>query len=400
MRRLVLLAVVLAWASQAEATVLYFSGFETGSALEHVNGIACAGCGPQTTIVRSGKYAWQNVNVGNSTHMQNLSTTTASARVYAYFTSYSTLSAKPVTQFGAAGSTIVLDVQLQLASPGTLALGTSGGFTAVNGSTVVTLNRWHRIDIALDSAAGGIGRVWLNGNLEIDTTHTGATGPITTFRTNNVLSGTSAYFDDILIQDGTSRPPDGRVIGRGGVSTTPTDNAWTKSSGSTIDTVWNQSPFVVTISANSGSIATSNAQTMFTQSLTVENGTYGPGHLSSDVTVNACKTGVIGNTSNVGSGGTAGSVRRRLSGVATDTAYFNFSTTTRWQEGAVFTDTLSNLNLLEYGAVKAATGVALTHTVYTAWIMCDYTEGARLQIKTANSKLFSITAGTGALQSR
>jgi hypothetical protein len=400
MIRFVTICLILSLAIPVEATVLYFSGFETGSVVEHVNGIACAGCGPQSTTVHTGKYAWQNVNVGNSTHMQNMSTTTASARVYAYFTSYSTTSAKPVIQFGAAGSTIVMEVQLQLASPGTLAIGASTGFTAANGSTVVTLNRWHRIDLALDSAAGGIGRIWLNGNLEIDTTHTGATGPITTFRTNNVLSGTSAYFDDILIQDGTARPPDGRSIVRQGLSTTPTDNAWTKSTGSTIDTVWNQTPFGTTLNANSGSTTGSNAQTMFTQSVTVENGTYGPGHISSTDTVNACKVGVIGNTSNVGSGGTAGSVRRRLSGVATDTSYFNFSTTTRWQESAYFTDTLSNINLLEFGAVKAVTGVALTHTIYAAYLMCDFIEPAKLQIKTADSKLFTITGGSGKLQTK
>src|SRR5262249_41889075 len=153
---------------------------------------------------------------------------------------------------------------------GKVSIPATGGFTQTDGTTTVTLNTWHRIDAAIDSAASGIGRIWLDGNLEGDTTHTGATGPITIYRNKSVLAGFTTYHDDVLITDQLVRPPGGRSVVRQGLSTTPTDNAWTKTSGSTIDTVWNQVPYTLPINANTGSTTSALSQTMNTQSLTVE----------------------------------------------------------------------------------------------------------------------------------
>ena len=75
-----------------------------------------------------------------------------------------------------AGRMVVLfRVVLANTTPRVLSISSGGaGFSTVNGTTEITADRWHRTRSRYDAATGGIGKVCLDGTLEISTTHTGA----------------------------------------------------------------------------------------------------------------------------------------------------------------------------------------------------------------------------------
>jgi hypothetical protein len=394
MLALVLLVVVLLAPVGAEATVLYFSGFEQGAGSVS-NGDVFAlpvDATLQTNIVHGGARALQNLS-SQTTLINTLNTATIGCRFY--FRPSAQASSTGAIRFRDSGSVVGYSALYD----GThMAIsGSFGGFSTTTGTATLTPGTWYRIDVVYDVAAGGVGKLYVNNVLDITTTHTGTNSNVQNIVVNG--STTSHYFDDFFCQDGTSQPPDGRTMARQVISTTPIDNAWTKSTGSTIDTVWSDTPLDTTTSANSGSTTASVSQTGVVSPFSAGQTNHGNDALNSIATINSVKIDLVGVTSATTSGGASAFLRYYVNAVGPTEVALTFTAANKNFEFILPTDTPTNLSLYQIGVRKDTSALARTQTVYDIWMQIDYLQ-PKLQIKTSNSKLFSVTAGTGKLQTK
>jgi hypothetical protein len=109
------------------------------------------------------------------------------------------------------------------------------GLTAIGGSKVISLNSWHMIELAWDLAAGGVIRVWLDGNLEIDTVHTldVSAKPTTAILLSGETTPNEYFYDDLVLSTGglNSNGVISCIARQPKVGSTPTYDQYTKSSG-------------------------------------------------------------------------------------------------------------------------------------------------------------------------
>src|SRR5262249_39590849 len=158
-------------------------------------------------------------------------------------------------------------------------------------------------------------------------------------------------------------------------STTPTDNAFTKSTGSTIDTVWNNTPYTTDTSADSGSTTAAVAQTMWVRSWQLTPTANESGIIYSSSTVNGCQIGVVASATTANS---TVNVRFRLNGGgATDASATAVAGQTRYFQSGLFTDTVANLDLYEMGFTKATAVSNRSVTAMDVWMMCDVLNGLK-----------------------
>lgn len=178
----------------------------------------------------------------------------------------------------------------------------------------------------------------------------------------------SIWYDDVEV-DGAALCNAGYVIARQFKSGTPTYNAWTKSGGTNIEDVWNDTPFSASTNANSSVV--NDAQTGLVYAVgSVQTG-HGTGTITQGDTINGAKAGLVGKAAS----GSASSIRYRAGGADTDTA-ITLTTSDAYFETAVFSDTLSNIATSQVGAVQGANTVS--QTVEDAWLMVSYTPTALL----------------------
>lgn len=366
-------------------SVAYFTGFETGDTSEVGNstagtGISGVGHSVQASVVISGGYSFK-IPSGNTalSYFFYLSGSQASGR---FKFRQSALQAGGTTRaifryasgtLGSPSRQVTLVVTTATNKLGVLdgnsILGTITG--SQDGNIVIAANTTYQIEYALDLAAGGIIKVWVDGVLDIDCTH--ATNASGTAFTQMAIGSTTAgtgdnYYDDIRLDiGGVARVGNGRTIGRQIKSGTPTYNSWTAHGGATVDACWSDTPFDTTNYMDDTGL---NAfQTGLTASFSATQSGHGTEIINSGATINAVKVGVVGKSSVTAAGAGAFSIRRRLNGSDTDTSK-TFTTSDAYYETAPFTDTLTNLNASEIGAGHG--GVAATHTVRDVWMMVEY----------------------------
>jgi hypothetical protein len=389
MKRLLTSLLVLLLVGSVDAATIWITGFEhglspTGNIGEPDIMIVGAGSTFDTTTVHSGGFALKQLANFSRIYLDTLgpSVATMSCRMWVMFKAGSPpgsqifLSTSTTTLFSASWNGTTLNV------------GSSGaGFSNVSGSITIPADVWTMIQFAYDAAAGGVGKTWVNGVLDVNTTHTGAQANVTRFSVAG--DGSNGYFfDDIHCNDTLTPPPDGRVITRRPIAGSPVDTGFTLSGCATIQECWSETPWSATKSANSGSTTAAVAQTAIVNPVTTTQSPFGTTVIPANATINAVQVQAIATTSNVTSGGQAGNIRYRINGGAAVDCPITFITVVDrgWpQVGSsgpcFFTTSVANLDLMEIGWKKDASAVARTHTVEDVWLTVDFSESTGIQRK-------------------
>ena len=359
-------------------SVAYVTGFETGDASE-VNSLG-GSCTIQSTTKRTGGYALQVAqSSGVTIFVTGLAATQSVFHGYVRF-SGTVGSGTPsfVREAPSSGT-----ARLTLAAASTMKLtisdnGSSLGLGSVTGSTVLVANTWYCIEVALDLAAGGVVKVWIDGVSEISTTHTtnATANPIDRWQTNNGPSdGINIFLDDIRIDTGgAAQIGAGQGIARQGIPGTPTYDAWTKNGAATAALCWSDTP--VNTATNCSDTSLSAFQTMLINTFANDPGIVAEGTqvIGLSDTINAVKVMLIGKSSVVAGGAGAFNIRSRVGGVDTDSAK-TFTTSDAFYSTLLASiPSYTNLNAMEAGAGHG--GVAATQTVEDVWVYVDYTPAA------------------------
>ena len=345
-------------------SVQYFTGFETGDASE-VSAVG-AGNSVQSSTVRTGGYALKAA--GASAGCSLTTTLSATQLVYRGYIQLSGVPAQTRDCFRElVGSTPRLRLELLTTRKLTALDGGTGtlGLTGVNGTTVLNTGQWYRIEVVLDLAAGGVVQVYIDGVIEINTTHTSDVTAAPTTTVNVYGDSTNGvFYDDIRIDTGgLNLIGAGHCAMRQGVAGTPTYDAWTKTGTTTSALAWSETPFSATKNCNDTSL--SAKQTMLVALFST-----GTPAISSGATINACKIALVGKSSVTAGGAGNFDILRRVGGADTVTAA-TFTTADKYFQTEIFTDTTANLDAYEVGAQHLS--VAATHTVEDVWMMVDYT---------------------------
>lgn len=349
--------------------ITYFTGFETGDSSE-LNTLG-ASSSVQNSIVRTGGYALKQAAAASITKV-GLAATTGVIRFYLYAPALPAAAAN-IVGVGKSGGTNLYTLQIN--TNGTLRVNDGNalmGFTGTNGTFVLpTDTAWTLVEMACDLAASGIIKVWVNGVLDINITHTSdvTATPIDNYRFLGSANPKEVYVDDVRIDTGGLTPAGhGQCIARQGLAGTPAYDAWTKNGGATAAACWSDTPFDTTNYCDDTSL---NAfQTMLVASFAASQTGHGTQVISTGDTINAVKAAIVGKSSLTAAGAGAANIRRRVGGVDTDTS-ITFTTSDAYYQTAFFTDTVANLNAYEIGGGHGA--VAATHTIRDAWLMVDYT---------------------------
>lgn len=356
---------------------VWFCGFETGGKSE-LGGTPQGTSVVQGTTVRTGAYA---IKLQGGSYVETVTGLNLSTF---FFRGYVNPDGSPSAQsylFGVASSSDsdIITVHLNTDRTLTAINRSSGTVTLGTGTAVIPTNTWTLFEVKVVISAGsGIVEIKIGGS--IDQTYTGLTnnakGNIDRAELENTKAGSgdpgiNVYFDDCAI-DNAAYCGAANIIARQIKAGTPTYDTWSKTSSQTIDQVWSETPFSATNSANSGSISTALAQTGLTASFSSTQTGHGSETIGASDTINAVKVGAVAKTSATTSSGGLGAVRQRLNGSDTD-ANVTITTSDAYYEGAIFTDTLTNINASEIGWNKRASSAARTHTVEDVWMQVEYT---------------------------
>lgn len=272
----------------------------------------------------------------------------------------------------------------------------SAGYGDTVGTTTFQNNTTYEIRFVLDCAAGGIFKLWVDNTLEIDTTHSNLISNVERIYTYGQKNQV-CYWDDFRIADDLTEPPRGLVIARQVIAGTPTNNAFTKTGGTNIVDVWNNTPFTTATNANSG---TANAaQTALAALFDATQAGHGSEVIAASATINAAWVAAVAKTSATSSNGALYSIRRIIGGSTVDEAFSDLTTTDSLKRSAFFTPTFAQLSsgaVPEIGWVKGAG--TRTHTVEDVWLMVDYQPD--LSSPVSNSISFNTASGQGLVNTR
>ncbi len=361
-------------------TTAWFSGFEIGDGSELPS--LGAGNSVQGVTFRSGAYALK-VSAAAAQLVTSLSATRSVFRCY--FQSPTQSNIAFIKELAAPTTNRML---VTLKGNGTLQVSDAGstlGLTTLAGSTVLSVNTWYRVEVAVDLAAGGAIKVWINGALEITTTHTNdVSATVTTgYRVQGVANPNEYYFDDCRIDVGGIAPiGPGQCIARQGKAGTPFYNSWTKNGAATAALCWSDTPF--SAATNCSDNVLSDAQTMLVAPFSATQAGHGVESIGVNDVVNACRVAMIAKSAVAGNT----SIRRRVGGVDTD-AVRALTTSDNYCEGDVFIDTITNLDGYEIGVRN--TLVATLETVEDMWLLVDYTSGPTALVVASLAELLVIT---------
>jgi hypothetical protein len=365
-------------------TVLWFCGFESQSTGASTNTQEITALGTNsayvTTPVHGGQYAIAQSNtqttLASSTNTLAFNTPTIGVRLW-FRKEQNPAATTPVVTLLTSGAVILMRVNVN--TTGTLRVLSNGGFTQTDGATALQDNFWHRISVAYDQAAGGVGKVWLDNTLEIDIVHTGAGGNVASMTIHGAGSAAPNrhFFDDILTWDSATQPPDGFCLARQGTTGTSIDDAWpNKTGGATATSVWSDTPPDAATLVDTGSTNSVLAQTMPVSPFSAIQLGHGGDVIFSTDTINACKIAFMGkDTSAVDV-----SIRRYVDGVGpTDVSANSVQGASRQMSIAYrylelyFTEaTVANLDLYEIGCLHGAGAGVHTTSVHDMWMMVDF----------------------------
>lgn len=165
----------------------------------------------------------------------------------------------------------------------------------------LAVDTWYRCDchIKIGAATGAIDATLYSlagtqiATVSATSQNLGSTNIDNLFAIGFPVADRTAYVDDVAWDD-AAFPGKISVVARQFVSTTPTYNAWTKSNASTIDTVWNDTPFSATTYAST--LTASAAQTALISTFASTQTGHGSGTLGSYDTIKGVKTGIVAKT--------------------------------------------------------------------------------------------------------
>lgn len=363
-------------------TIAKIIGFELGDGGELAGGLG-TGSSVVTTPVRTGNYALKATNTANIVATA-LSATKIALRAYINFTAIPGATTDVIVE-RIAGPTNRL--HLEMRTTGVLALregpGTTLGLVTAVGTKVLSTGKYYQIEIALDCAAGGVVKLWIDGVIEINTTHPTDATASPTF--DVILLGPAtpneSFYDDVRLDTATvTQIGAGQGIARQGTAGAPTYDAWTKTGLATAAACWSETPFSATNNCNSATAA--QAQTMLLASFAAAQTGHGLQVLNSSAVINAAKIMLVGKTSSVTTDG-ADSIRRRVAAADTDTAIPVYTVSDAYYDSGIITGlTYANLTdgTTEIGIVHG-TGTN-THTVEDMWLYIDFTPASVAEMTT------------------
>ena len=337
----------------------FFSGAETGDMSE----IALnSGMTVQSTVSIHGAYTYKCTTSNDAPYLQlnsglNLSTAYLRAYVRVHVTTNPGTNQsganKGILNFDTAAGSDIGIIELLVTTAGALSLRARNSVASTtSGQTTIQPDTTYLLELkVVVSATVGIVEFKIDGTVAgtLSSQNTGSTNIDRAYIDYSITSGSvDVYFDDLYIDD-ANYPGPGKCIARQGKTGTPTYDAWTKTSSQTAAQVWSTTPFSAT---NNAALAGTGAgaQTMLTESFSITQSGHGTETIASGDTINACKVGLIAKVSSTSSPPTF-SIRQRLNGADTDLAKV-LTTGDVYYEGAIFTDTLTNLNASEIGAVR------------------------------------------------
>lgn len=348
--------------------VRYICGFETGDGSE-VSSLG-ANSNVQSVTVRTGAYALAAGPGGCTLNATGfLASTQTVIRSYVQIPALPGANAKIIQEAGSSGGARLIlrfnaSNKLQVLDNGvTLGLATTAGTASL------VANRWYRIELALDLAAGGVVKAWVDGVLDISVTHTSDVSALPT--SHFVLFGAAVspgqyLHEDVRIDTGGLTPIGaGQCIARQGLTGTPTYDTWTKTGAATSALCWSDTPFNATKNCNSAVSAAK--QTMLVEKFSITQTGHGSQVVGASDTVNAVKTAMIVKTV---SGDATGQILRRVNGVDTGTTFTDTAADVYHDDG-IWTTTPANLDLLEAGAIHG-NNTRVT-TVEDVWVIVDFT---------------------------
>jgi hypothetical protein len=198
--------------------ILHFTGFETGSGLEDINGSVTGTGSIQSSIKRTGTYALQinplttgvghfnlrKLSTGTGSHSTNFDVATTYTRFYLYI---ATLPAANSEEFFTARTNADgVKLALRLNSAGNvLAYDTTGTNLLATGSTVLGLGQWYRIEVQCGTGGAATYTVKIDGTQEFT-----GTGDLNATNNGRVTLGKRAnrngqtvdfYYDDLSVSD-------------------------------------------------------------------------------------------------------------------------------------------------------------------------------------------------------
>lgn len=347
--------------------VRYICGFETGDFSEVSSGTA--GAAVQISVVRTGAYAFQAGTA--ATLLQAASTLAATQSVIRFYLQVPSLpGAATVFMIERTGGTVRARVRFNASNNLEVIDGGAGplGLATTAGTATFNVNQWYRIEFAIDLAAGGVVKVWVDGVLDINTTHTtdATASPTGNYSIQSPASPNQYFFDDIRIDTGGVSPIGaGQCIARQGKAGTPTYDTWTKTGAATAALCWSDTPFNATKNCNSAVSAAK--QTMLVEKFSITQTGHGSQVVGASDTVNAVKTAMIVKTV---SGDATGQILRRVNGTDTG-AVFTDTAADVYHDDGIWTTTAANLDLLEAGLIHG-NNTRVT-TVEDVWVIVDYT---------------------------
>ena len=347
-----------------------FIGYETGDAKEIPDGLVGAATVQSTTVI-TGAYSLKCVS--DSAGQKLLAPDAVRDFGFSFRFRFDTNPSanRNIANFAKTGNDNIFILRLTTARQLRVAAGGGSedpGITTTTGATVLNANQNYTIQFEYDNTAGGIIKVWLDGVLEIDITHSNATTTISSIPVDGPVSGDGAWFyDDCYIVNTLIQPPAVRVICRQGNGGTPTYDTWTKNGAATAALCWSDTP--ANTATNCSTTAQNTAQTMKITSFGATQSGHGTETFTGEDTIHGCKYGVFHKE---GANVVSISGRRRTAGVDTDTA-MQRSTTDRYDEIYFAPPTFADLIASEFGEAVGAISGGHTAVGEDIWSMAAYT---------------------------
>lgn len=357
------------------ATLLWFSGAETGSIKEFPDGPQTVGAGGGsivTTPVRTGVYALETLSMKDArvdvAGIGGASTTF----LRCYFKIAANPSpAQPIIGLG----TTTGRFWVWLNTNGTVGweFASSPVGPTASGATAVSLTDWNLLEVKyVRSATVGGMEIFLNAVLQVSSFATSTTTGTSTSKMRISLGdpssdggGQTIWWDDLAYAT-TDYIGTGQSIAVQGKAGTPTYDTWTKNGDATAALCWSETPFSTAKNCSSGVL--NDKQTMLTAALSA---------IDAGSTINGC---LIGAVAKCASSFSSVKRMRRIGGVDTIGAANSTSTVDGWiprgvnsEPYEVFVATLADLNASEIGA-QANSGT-IVNTIEDLWLLVDYTPG-------------------------
>jgi hypothetical protein len=255
--------------------------------------------------------------------------------------------------------------RLRISSAGVIAAWSSVAQLAA-GSTTLSTGTWYVVEVFTDASGNTKVRVYADGSPagadELTCSSTAQSGTFILGKVVNRNGNTVSFdYDDVRVKDTSPSTylGDGKNILVKGNSTTPTYDAFTKTSSLRIDQVWNDTPFSATNNASSSA----NADTK----QTIKHNATGIG--ASD-TINTVATKLVAKK---GISGTAVTVEElhRVGGSDATSSITLGTSDTLFQAFWPSIPSLTDLDASEVGVFRHVGGTIST-TVEDAWLEVDY----------------------------